>query len=360
MPNRRWLLEITSEQRQDTIAVAARCVLSMLTPAYRAAVGLRNRFYDLGINTTRIDAPVISIGNLTTGGTGKTPLVIWLAQRLIERRLQVAVISRGYGRRNGSLFNDEALEIGEEVPGITQIQRADRVAAARQALDILNNSDSSATGKPVILLDDGFQHRRLYRDLEIVVLDATNPFGYGRLLPRGLLREPIGSVRRADVVILSRCNQVAAQRIDSIRKTLEKIHPETHTALVDVCPTEWKTANHEIHDLATLAGQRVFAFCGIGNPLSWLRTLDLTGVVVAGHECFPDHHLYSQDDINWLVDHALKRDCSALVCTRKDAVKLADCNYSLPIFSLSTQLEFREGEKEIMRLVERRAMNLHA
>jgi tetraacyldisaccharide 4'-kinase len=164
----------------------------------------RNRWFDrAGSHVQRVAAPVISVGNITVGGTGKTPFVAWLAQWFALRQMPVTIISRGYGSRRGTP-NDEALELAARLPDVPHLQNPDRVAAAEQALH--------ANATQVLILDDAFQHRRLARDLDIVLLDALEPFGYEHLLPRGLLREPIESLSRAHVVALSRSDAVDEPR----------------------------------------------------------------------------------------------------------------------------------------------------
>ena len=171
-----------------------------LTPIYRFAIDRRNnRFENDSDAITKVDVPVISIGNLTTGGTGKTPLVIWLCRQIRQRNRRVAIISRGYGAETSDRKtvkpNDEAMELGQRLPDVPHLQNPDRIASATIAIEELETQ--------FIVMDDGFQHRHLHRDLDIVVVDATEPFGYGYLLPRGLLREPVKSLSRASC----RCDQ---------------------------------------------------------------------------------------------------------------------------------------------------------
>ena len=174
----------------------ARCLLSAVEVPYTWAVRWRNYGYDHGQSPSqRVSVPVISVGNLSMGGTGKTPLVAWIAQRLQQRGVRVTLVSRGYGAVAGKP-NDEALELEQKLPGVPHLQNPDRVAAAQKGIAEL--------GSQAILLDDGFQHRRLARDLDIVLLDAVEPFGFGHVFPRGTLREPISGLRRADLVALSR------------------------------------------------------------------------------------------------------------------------------------------------------------
>ena len=175
--------ELVSGRRRGPAAAALRGALGAGEWFYTAAIRWRNRRYDRGrAPVHRVGVPVVSVGNLTLGGTGKTPLVGWLGRWFCRRGVRAAVVSRGYGAAAGQP-NDEALELRRSLPGVPHLQDADRVAAARQAI--------TACAAQLVVLDDGFQHRRLGRDLDIVLLDALEPFGFGHVFPRGMLREPV-------------------------------------------------------------------------------------------------------------------------------------------------------------------------
>src|SRR4029453_11169189 len=197
---------------------ALRGLLAAAEPVYAAMVRAKNRRFDSGRGQpVRVDAPVISVGNLTVGGTGKSPLVAWLAEWFQSRGTAVAIISRGYGAKEGQP-NDEALELAARLPDVPHLQNPDRVAAARHAL--------AAHPRHVLILDDAFQHRRIARDLDIVLLDALEPFGHERLLPRGLLREPVANLSRAHVVALSRADAVDETARDQIRERVREAAPQ--------------------------------------------------------------------------------------------------------------------------------------
>src|SRR5215218_2325723 len=175
--------DVVSGRRIGLVAGLTRCMLRVAEVPYTIAVTIRNRRYDRGAaKVQHVGVPTITIGNLTLGGTGKTPMVKWLAQRFQHTGLRVAILSRGYGAADGK-HNDEAMELAQALPDVPHIQNRDRVAAARQAI---REFDSQ-----LLLLDDGFQHRRLGRDLDIVLLDALEPFGFEHVFPRGTLREPV-------------------------------------------------------------------------------------------------------------------------------------------------------------------------
>ena len=181
--------DLVSGRRKGLLATLARGVLRVVEVPYTIAVSMRNRRYDRGTaEVHNVGVPIITVGNLTLGGTGKTPMVKWLAQRFQNAGLRVAIVSRGYGAAEGK-HNDEALELAQALPNVPHIQNRDRVAAAQQAIREFKSQ--------LMLLDDGFQHRRLGRDLDIVLLDALEPFGFEHVFPRGTLREPLAGLQRA-------------------------------------------------------------------------------------------------------------------------------------------------------------------
>ncbi len=313
----------------------------MLTPVYRSVVAWRSWQYDRGRDVSRASVPVLSVGNLTTGGTGKTPLVIWLARQLRKPEwspphgLRVAIISRGYGAPSGQV-NDEALEMEWMLPDVPHLQDRDRVRIAQTAVEELESE--------VIVMDDGFQHRRLARDLDIVLIDATNPFGFGRLLPRGLLREPVGALKRADVVVLTRSEAVSEAERRRIESKVRAIAPNII----------WVEATTEVSGLVTACGKSLppaeavgrptFGFAAIGNPAAFRRTLDRIGISLSGFRAFPDHHRWTRDELNELAREAAASGAQALVCTRKDLVKIQTQRLGdLDLFAVAIELEIRQG-----------------
>lgn len=328
--------QLVSGQRRGPAATAARCALRLAEVPYALAVAWRNRRFDRGgREIVRVDVPVISVGNLTLGGTGKTPFVAWLARRLRTEDVRVAIVSRGYGATEGS-YNDEALELEQRLPDVPHVQNRDRVAAARVAIDEL---DCQA-----IVLDDGFQHRRLARDLDIVLLDACEPFGWGHLAPRGFLREPPSSLARAHVVALSRADMVDAARRREIRDEVARHAPDASWMEVRHAPQGWLSASGRELALNELAGKRVAALAGIGNPLGFRHSLTSCGLEVVAFREFPDHHAYQRDDVAQLAAWADRLDIEALVCTHKDLVKLGvDRIGSRPLWALLVGLEVLDG-----------------
>ena len=336
---------LVSGQQRGLRASVLRAGLSLAEPFYRAGVRWRNRQFDTGKREVhRVGVPVISVGNLTVGGTGKTPMVEWLARWFRERGVRVAIVSRGYGAEAGSR-NDEALELEQKLPGVPHLQNPDRVEAAQAAIEECETQ--------LILLDDAFQHRRIHRDLNIVLIDALEPFGYGHLLPRGLLREPVANLKRADVIALSRSDAVdEATRVAIRTKALKHAPQAAWLEVVHRPQSLLSSAGNEIA-IDSLQGQRIAAFCGIGNPAGFRHTLAELGAEVVGLREFPDHHAYQRSDIDDLSSWARELRVTAILCTHKDLVKvgveqLGDC----PLFAVRIGLAITHGADALTRCLE--------
>lgn len=307
--------DLVSGRRRGWTAALLRAGLHIAEIPYSLAVRGRNACYDLGIaEVHRVAVPVVSVGNLILGGTGKTPMVEWIARWFRRRGLRVSIVSRGYGAEAGSP-NDEAMELEQKLPDVPHVQDADRVRAARLAV--------AEFDPQVLLLDDGFQHRRLARDLDIVLLDASEPFGFGHLFPRGTLREPMSALRRAHVVVLSRSGTVDPQRRQAIRNRVHRIAPQAAWAEADLVARHLLCATGQQQALDQLAGKTVAAFCGVANPASFRHTLQSCGYQVIGFREFADHYRYTRADVDRLVAWVRHLDVHAVLCTHKDLVKLA-------------------------------------
>ena len=342
--NQQFLLEVIKGNRKGILASLVRLLLFALSFPYRAAVAIRNRRYDSDKGIQRVQATVISIGNLTTGGTGKTPLIALLAQRLAKQSpidSQIAIVSRGYGAKDGQP-NDEAMEL-EWLTGIPHVQNADRVAAANEAIQRFQAT--------CLLVDDGFQHRRLARDLDIVLIDATCPFGYDHLLPRGLLREPASSLKRANAVVLTRTNLVLAAEIQAIKLRINEANPTVVVAETQTVANGLIDANRERHDLSAITGP-VFGVCGIGNPDGFIQTLQSNSVEVASQKFFVDHHAYCDNDLQEIERLAAASGSKAIICTLKDLVKINRQRLGdIPVFALVINIEFVSGGEDFFELL---------
>jgi tetraacyldisaccharide 4'-kinase len=341
--------DLVSGRRRGVGASLLRGGLCAAEVPYAWAMRWRNRRYDCGAATIcRIGVPVVSVGNLTLGGTGKTPLVAWLGRWFGARRIAVAVVSRGYGAPAGGQ-NDEALELAARLPGVPHLQNADRVAAARQAIGQFHCQ--------AILLDDAFQHRRLARDLDIVLLDALEPFGFGHVFPRGTLREPLEGLRRADVVALSRADMLEPAAREEVRRQVERLAPQALWLEVTHAPRTLLAASGAVEPLESWRGRPLAAFCGVGNPAGFRHTLSVCGYTLAGFREFPDHHAYTPRDQETLAAWAAECQAAALLCTQKDLVKLGvDQLGGRPLRAVGIDMEILTGQEALEARLETSAV----
>ncbi|MCA9056851.1 MAG: tetraacyldisaccharide 4'-kinase [Planctomycetaceae bacterium] len=314
--NEHQFRRLISGEIKGAAAGAARQLLSVAAICYGVAVRFRNQLFDLQLKAVhRTGCPVISVGNLTTGGTGKTPMVACVVELLQRQGRRPGIVSRGY-RADTDQGNDEKRVLEQNCPGVPHIQNPDRLAACEQLL--------RSEAADVIVLDDGFQHRRLHRDLNIVLIDATCPFGYERMLPRGLLREPISGLRRADVVVVTRADLVPASQLTAIESTVRSWAPRLVDRVHRVAfrPAQLLATSGRTLPLDTMLGARLFLLSGIGNPQAFEQTVVALGGTIVGARHFPDHHHYTADDVASVRQAAAERQATLILTTEKDLVKL--------------------------------------
>lgn len=325
---------VMSGEARGVKASMARAGLTLIEPFYRGATTLRNRLFDWGIRAQRrLPVPVISVGNLTTGGTGKTPLVAWMVHQLLQRGHTPAVLLRGYKKKTG-LSDEEQLYRSQFANSPVRILASPKRFAIAQAA--LREADPPT----VFVLDDGFQHRQLRRDLDLVLIDATNPFGYEHVLPRGMLRESVAGLMRADAVIITRSDQVDGKSLVSLRARIGDLHP---AAPVFTC-------SHELLVPDAVIGKRLFAFCGIGNPQSFWHLLDLARLSVTGTKSFNDHQHYTPEMLRSLESTARAAGAELLVTTEKDWTKVEPFapTVSLPIVSMKMHVKFAPQDEALL------------
>jgi tetraacyldisaccharide 4'-kinase len=328
-------LRLIRGEAQGPLAGLARAGLGLASLFDRVAVDLRNLAFDRGWRRAhRAAVPVVAVGNLTLGGTGKTPMVEWVARWYRQKGLRVAILSRGYGQSAG--MNDEGRVLEENLPDVPHLQDPDRVRLSQIAVEELEAER--------LVLDDGFQHRRLARDLDIVLLDALEPFGLGRLFPRGLLREPVRSLRRAGVVVLSRADLVSEADRRAIRAEAERRAGPLRWAEARHAPRDLIDAEGPSFPLSELSGKTIVAFCGIGNPEGFRRTLSPLCGPLRGFRVFPDHHDYSAADVADLITWARDLGAGLVLTTQKDLVKLRTSTFAgTPLRALRIGLEISSG-----------------
>jgi tetraacyldisaccharide 4'-kinase len=334
---------VMSGERRGLWPAALRSVCTVASWGYAATMALRNAAFDHGWRRVhRVDVPVVSVGNVTTGGTGKTPVVAWLAEWMARHGHRPGIVSRGYRSLDGH-ENDEARVLARLCPTAVRIQNRDRVGGARTAIQ--------QQGSNAILLDDGFQHRRLHRDLDIVLIDALQPWGYGRLLPRGLLREPLSALRRADLVVITRADQVPAEQLTDLRLELEHRGAPPRIAAVRFVPQRLIRADGGSEPLTALDGQRVAAFCGLGNPRGFAETVS-RWQPVAELRRFADHHHYTPADFVMLDEWRRTVGADVLLTSLKDLVKIpADSPIGDCVRAVDIGVEFLTGRERFEELL---------
>ncbi|MBI5434252.1 MAG: tetraacyldisaccharide 4'-kinase [Planctomycetes bacterium] len=330
---------------EDRLARRGGAVELLRLPAalFGVAARARGALYDLGIlRSTRLDAAVVSVGNLTAGGTGKTPMVAWLAREFERRGRRVGVLSRGFGAKVGA-SSDEAALLGELVPGLAHVQDPDRVRGGQKLVE---------AGVDVIVLDDGFQHRRLARDLDLVLVDATRPWGLEArngepvraLLPRGLLREPPHALARADALVLTRVDQASSESLAELKRELERLAPGRAQLESVHRPRAWISPDGERVALEALEGKHAVLASGIAHPAAFERAVRSLGVVVERHDARPDHHAWSAADVARLARERL------VLTTAKDAVKLRP--HGARVWVLAIEFEFVAGASVLAALLD--------
>lgn len=323
MNREHYILDVMSGRATGVTARSLRAAMRGGEVIYSPVMALRNRLYDRGtLKRHHPGVPVISVGNITAGGTGKTPVVLWLAQKLIDRDHSPAILTRGYKGAAG--ISDEARMLESSLGNRAKvIVNSDRVAGAREAL-----SEHAAR---VLILDDGFQHRRLKRDFDLVLINALEPFGYGHVHPRGLLREPLNGLARASAFLITHATEVTPQRLSEIEQTLRRHNTSAPIYRASHDITGYRLGDlPELHPVDALRARRFYAIAGIGYPQSLHDRLSISHGYV-GHHWFPDHHRYSTDDLTTLTTTARAAGADMLVTTEKDWTKLAPMASSIPL-----------------------------
>ena len=341
--------EIVSGEARSVTASAARAGLTVLEALYAPAVALRNCWYDFVPGAARlVDVPVVSVGNVTMGGTGKTPLTAAVVQRAVRRGVKTAIISRGYHAKPGEL-NDEGKELTTRIPDCVYVQNPKRVQAAAELCALEESSRPQ-----LIVLDDGFQHRRLARQLDVVLVDALNPFGYNRICPRGFLRESLYSLYRAHCVVITRADRIEESELKRIEEKILSYNRNLILARACHRPGVLRGLTGQTQPLSTVAGKRVLAFCGLGNPDGFRQTVESLDCNIAAFKAYPDHHFYSQSDEKEITALAEDAQANAVVCTMKDFVKLspAMAQLSIPVYGIEIDMTFLSGETEFWTLVD--------
>ena len=354
---------LISGQRHGGIPGLLRFLLGIAAIGYSLAVRYCNFMYSRGwLKAHRVDAVVICVGNITVGGTGKTPLVVWLGRHILQNfqfrisNFGCAILTRGYKAAQKSIskaqnYTDEVAIYAESCAGTKVIVNPDRVAGAAEAI---REFDAQ-----VFIMDDGFQHRAMARDLDIVAIDATEPFGYGKMLPAGLLREPVSSLKRAGAVVITRCDQIDGAELNELEKKLRAINPDMVIARSIHAALYTKSTNNEEVGIEQLKGKKIFAFCGIGNPDAFLNTIKNLGAELAGSKIYDDHYHYTDACLTEISEQAVELGADLILTTQKDWTKvisnpefqMSESKSPLPFAYLAIEIKFLAGEDKLTALI---------
>jgi tetraacyldisaccharide 4'-kinase len=325
--------------------------LGILSSLYKNGLTIRSLLYRKGIKKTRkLPFKVISIGNLTLGGTGKTPAVIAVAREAKDRGLKPCILTRGYkGRakgpcladdKNKELFNtsqtgDETLLMVYSLKDVPVVRGTNRFLSGVYALGELGPESIN-----MFILDDGFQHWSLYRDVDIILIDASNPFGNERLFPEGILREPIDSVRRADIVVITKSDMVNETAHDKIIQTIKQYNTDAPVYTAQHKPISLISALGKTRNVNSLSNHQVYAFAAIANPSYFTFMLQSLGADIKKYKKFRDHHFYSQRELNKIQREAQDMD---IITTEKDLVKLKELKLPENIYALKIEFSIEDN-----------------
>jgi tetraacyldisaccharide 4'-kinase len=332
----------------------------ILSVFYRLGYHFKVLLYQSGmIKPKKLNAKVISIGNITLGGTGKTPLVIYLSQKLKEKKSKVAILTRGYKRRKKEL-TELVEENKNRIPWSEVGDEPYLLASRLQDVPVIVSKDRRSSGAyaerkyqaEILVLDDGFQHWKLSRDLDLVVIDATNPFGNSKLFPAGILREPLSSLSRADIFVLNKADQVLnKENLIRVIRAYNQDAPIIESVYEIGSIERWP--DHSLIEEKNWEGKKCLAFSGIGNPVSFEESLKRLKVEVLKHHRFPDHFFYQKKDILNLEKKAFEWGADFMVTTEKDSVRIPMMNeLKIPIYVFKIDLVITKGEEVFWKKIE--------
>lgn len=347
---RDYVYRVMMDQQAGLAAQLMKSFLLILSFVYRGLVGIRNFFYQRGILPVKtVGKPVISVGNITWGGVGKTPFVIFLLKYLRSHDLKPAVLTRGYMKKKlGQLdASDEVAMMRQMVPDLVIGVGANRWQSSQKILAV----------HPIdaFILDDGFQHCGIQRQLDIVLIDSTNPFGNGQLIPRGILREPLSALKRAQIIVLTKSNENLSV-LQELEERLRRINPDCVVAWAAHVPQELVQLNMVGPVTCdVLRGQRVISLCSIGDPKSFAASLAALGIEVKKDFVFLDHYSYTEKDIHMLIAQAQNLGIKDFVTTAKDAVKLEPFKELFGerrCWILKIKIELKKGQEKIFERID--------
>jgi len=347
---------IWNDDGKSTCYTPAKTTLYAISLLYRRIINLRNRLYDHKIfREIKLSCPVISVGNITAGGTGKTPCVIWLARMLKENGFRPVILSRGYGGKSSQPVNivsdgkdillsnimagDEPYLIARTLPDIPVITGPKRALTGKTAIEKF--------GADILICDDAFQHRQIFRDVNLVLLDSKNPLGNNHLLPLGILREPPSALRRADAFILTRYKE-ATGTIDQLNNANNiPIFRSSHQPVGIVSGDYTRQLT-----LTQLKGKRVHAFSGIAQPDSFAKAVTDAGAKITAFDIFPDHHYYTTRELENIRHNFIKDKADLLLTTEKDGMRLQEfTDFLSDIYLLCIKMKIIPDENALKKFI---------
>lgn len=326
-------------------------LLLILSLFYGLLQRVRAFLYEKGfLRIEKIESRMISVGNITVGGTGKTPAVIAIAEAAKEKRFKVAILTRGYKGKakgintvsNGSHILLDCLDAGDEpylmarkLEGVPVVKGENRYLSARFAIEKF--------GSNLFILDDGFQHLKLYRDIDILLIDTTDPFGNGHLLPRGILREPLKAIRRADIVILTKSN-LSTNKMEIV-EVVRRYNPSAPIFLSYYKPLDLIGIKGNLTPFESIKDMSLFLFSGLANHSSFKLLLESSGARIIGELTYPDHFYYSKKDIDEIKERAGRLGADMIVTTEKDIVRIPDSEFQTQIYALRIEFVIEDEER---------------
>lgn len=329
-----------TEGPKEPLGFILKGILFIISLFYFFAVKLRLALYNLRIfKAHRLSAPVISVGNITWGGTGKTPLAEAICLYFRSQDKRIALLTRGYGR-------DEDKILTKNMPGVSVLAGGDRVKNARSA--------EERGCFDIFILDDGFQHQRIRRDIDIVVINATDPFGSGFQIPAGILREPVSHLSRADLAVITRSDMVPPEALSRIKKDILKVRPDIEIFDSLHQPVSFYTGQDKELELEYIRGKRVCALSGLGDNRSFLQALKGLGADIGGEFLYMDHHAYVKSEIDEVTEDCKRDSIDTVVTTQKDWVKLkgllTEGSCGIEFLVLKIKLKINDEKKFFSRL----------
>lgn len=336
-------MSLMTDKRKGFFAAFLKAILFLLSILYAAGLFCVKSLYRLRIlKVKKVNRKVISVGNITLGGTGKTPCVEFLMKKFKEKGKRTAILIRGYGE-------DEHLVLSRNTKQNCVFTGRDR---AKVAEVVVRQYEPD-----LIILDDGFQHWRLHRDIDVVLIDAINPFGNRRLMPRGILREPVSSLKRADVILLTKTD--GFKQSEDLKNRIMKINPRAEVFEAVHKPLGLASFDGEKYGLEKIAGQDIIAVCGIADPEYFLNMLQGLGGAIAAKFIFPDHYFYTAQDIEKMIKEAVSKKVKLIVATQKDTIKIEKLvamyekevkEQKIEFLFLNIELEIKDQERFVDRL----------